>query len=399
MLTLDAAVAQLAKLVDEPKLVSTTSASLDGTHIIASSLIWSDTNEDGSSAHGNAWLYALRTPLFGEQRQVKDQGFTRSTGKLSLTRAFSGTPATSKQFAMYRTLPRITGDNGEKGYVDAVNLTLGDLFVEDIITLTGTASGRIDLTSTTNYGSWLYADDRIGEIYYHRESGDERKVSPATATIQRGGSSLSFVLDRPRWSGETFEVQVWRPARSYLKLHAEATATIAGGAVTAITVVRGGGNYGTTAPTVSFSGGGGSGATATATLTSGYVTSIAVGAGGSGYTTEPIVVLTGAWGEVTPIPLGALEFTGYGDLASPYDETLAPADHVIPVALWHCYDFLAQGSDGKSNEHWLAMRKRARGPALRAINQSMPRVVRPRTPKMVYLHGGDWYGPSLEFSP
>jgi sugar lactone lactonase YvrE len=74
---------------------------------------------------------------------------------------------------------------------------------------------------------------------------------------------------------------------------ASATATVAGGAVSAVTVTTEGSGY-TTAPTVSFTGGGGTGATATATITNGVVTSIAVTAGGSGYTSAPTVVLTGA---------------------------------------------------------------------------------------------------------
>jgi FtsP/CotA-like multicopper oxidase with cupredoxin domain len=64
---------------------------------------------------------------------------------------------------------------------------------------------------------------------------------------------------------------------------ATATATVAGGVVTAITVTNGGQGY-TTAPTVTIIGGGGTGATATATITAGVVTGIAVVTGGSGYT-------------------------------------------------------------------------------------------------------------------
>jgi len=63
---------------------------------------------------------------------------------------------------------------------------------------------------------------------------------------------------------------------------AYAQATVSGGVVTAITVLRGGGNY-TTAPTVAISGGSGTGATATATISGGAVTGITVNAGGTGY--------------------------------------------------------------------------------------------------------------------
>ena len=69
---------------------------------------------------------------------------------------------------------------------------------------------------------------------------------------------------------------------------ATATAVVVGGAVTSITVTAGGSGY-TTAPTVSITGGGGSGAAGTAVVVGGVVTSITVTAGGSGYTTVPLV--------------------------------------------------------------------------------------------------------------
>jgi hypothetical protein len=73
---------------------------------------------------------------------------------------------------------------------------------------------------------------------------------------------------------------------------ATATATVTSSAVSAVTVGQGGYGY-SAAPTVSFSGGGGSGATATANLTSGVVSSITVTGGGSSYTSAPTVTLTG----------------------------------------------------------------------------------------------------------
>lgn len=72
---------------------------------------------------------------------------------------------------------------------------------------------------------------------------------------------------------------------------AVATAVLTADAVSSVTVNDGGSGY-TTAPTISFTGGGGTGATATATVADGVVTAINVTAGGSGYTTAPTVVIT-----------------------------------------------------------------------------------------------------------
>jgi hypothetical protein len=79
-------------------------------------------------------------------------------------------------------------------------------------------------------------------------------------------------------------------------------ATGTSGAVTGITVVNPGYRYvngagAVSAPTVSLTGGGGSGATATAVVDSeGGLTAINVGSAGSGYTSAPTVVITPAGG-------------------------------------------------------------------------------------------------------
>ncbi|MCH4094626.1 MAG: DUF3383 domain-containing protein [Acetobacter peroxydans] len=74
---------------------------------------------------------------------------------------------------------------------------------------------------------------------------------------------------------------------------AEATASVSGGAVSAIAVAQGGSGY-ETAPNVTVSGGGGTGATATATVSGGVVTGITVTDGGTGYTQAPTVTLEAA---------------------------------------------------------------------------------------------------------
>lgn len=71
---------------------------------------------------------------------------------------------------------------------------------------------------------------------------------------------------------------------------AAATANLTGGFVTSITVVNGGSGY-ATAPAVTLTGGGGSGAAATASVSGGVVTSITVNNAGSGYTSPPTVFI------------------------------------------------------------------------------------------------------------
>jgi len=71
-----------------------------------------------------------------------------------------------------------------------------------------------------------------------------------------------------------------------------ATAVVSGGVITNVNVIGGGSGY-TTAPTVGFSGTGGSGAIATANLTGGVITSVSVSTGGTGYPTTTSVVFDG----------------------------------------------------------------------------------------------------------
>lgn len=67
------------------------------------------------------------------------------------------------------------------------------------------------------------------------------------------------------------------------------------GALAAVGVAAAGSGY-TSAPTVSFTGGGGSGATATAAISSGTVSSITITANGTGFTAAPTVSFSGGGG-------------------------------------------------------------------------------------------------------
>lgn len=81
----------------------------------------------------------------------------------------------------------------------------------------------------------------------------------------------------------------WIPPAVILST-ATATATTTSGSVSAVNVVSGGSGY-TSAPAVTFSGGGGTGAAATAVVTDGVVTAVNVTNGGTGYTSAPSVTI------------------------------------------------------------------------------------------------------------
>lgn len=127
---------------------------------------------------------------------------------------------------------------------------------------------------------------------------------------------LSWLLDRGGWEMEsvTLDISAFVAAThypdGYIKsgtnlgkitssglygptiTQATATSAITTGAVSSVTVTNGGSGY-LVAPAVSFTGGGGTGATGTAAINaSGVVTGVTVTAGGSGYTSPPTVVFT-----------------------------------------------------------------------------------------------------------
>jgi hypothetical protein len=90
-----------------------------------------------------------------------------------------------------------------------------------------------------------------------------------------------------------------------------ATMSIIVGSVENFYNLVGGSGY-TSAPTLTISGGGGSGATAACTTVGGVITNIYVTAGGAGYTSNPILTITGGGGSgaSASVAIGALTLTG-----------------------------------------------------------------------------------------
>jgi hypothetical protein len=73
---------------------------------------------------------------------------------------------------------------------------------------------------------------------------------------------------------------------------AHASASLTGGGVNAVSITNGGGLY-SSAPSVVFSGGGGSGAAGSAVMLGGAVVGVTITAAGTGYTSAPTVTFTG----------------------------------------------------------------------------------------------------------
>lgn len=117
--------------------------------------------------------------------------------------------------------------------------------------------------------------DRIERVVLVDSNGDEQQYELVTHDTTLHDYMATIVQDTLLW--------------------VYPTPSITGGTVSGIAVTAGGSGY-TTAPTVSITGGGGSGATATATVSGGVVTAITVTAAGTSYTTAPTVTFSGGGG-------------------------------------------------------------------------------------------------------
>ena len=102
---------------------------------------------------------------------------------------------------------------------------------------------------------------------------------------------------------------------------ATAIATNTSGFITGIGVLNGGSGY-TTAPTVTISGGGGSGAAATATISGGVVTAVTVNNAGSDYANVPTVTITPPTADIAYTTYWSNDGTPSGEPSNPVTVTV-----------------------------------------------------------------------------
>ena len=164
----------------------------------------------------------------------------------------------------------------------------------------------------------------------------------ATATASRTGNAVSSITVT---NGGGFYATV--PSVSFTGGGGSgATATaVMDGRIKSATVLSGGKGY-ATAPTVSFVGGGGSGATATATVSGGSVTGITITSEGTGYTSQPRVLLSGPAGSGGAVAVCAICYTvasitvtagGSGYTSDPTVTIQQAADPTHPTSVGHAY--------------------------------------------------------------
>lgn len=144
-----------------------------------------------------------------------------------------------------------------------------------------------------------------------------RTPGQATITINADPMNSSHIRLHELSEDDTIASLKWAVGWS----DGTAAPTINDSPVLSVAVTNGGSGY-TTAPTVSFTGGGGTGATATAAISGGKVVSVTVTNGGTDYATAPTVT-----------------FTGGGGTGAAATATLDTPDFVLPTSrTWFLFD-------------------------------------------------------------
>jgi titin len=155
---------------------------------------------------------------------------------------------------------------------------------------TGTAATGYAVTNITNSGSVFSVTVGFAITATFNSGSSVLTLVDATSGLQIGqpitGAGIAPSTTITGFSGDS--------AGSQVTLSVSTTAG-SGSTGEQLNVTSGGVGYGS-APTVIFSGGGGTGAAGFATVTNGVVTSVTVTNGGAGYTSAPTVTLTGGGG-------------------------------------------------------------------------------------------------------
>jgi hypothetical protein len=148
----------------------------------------------------------------------------------------------------------------------------------------GNVGGGTDNLISRTIVSGLF---RAAKRFYIEAWGTTANNSnPKTVALLYGGTTL---LTRAL---TVSQAGAWRAVGTVTNSTAEGVAVLSGGTVASVTVTNGGYYSGT--PTVTFSGGGGTGAAGTANMTNGAVTSVTITTPGSGYTGAPAVLFSEA---------------------------------------------------------------------------------------------------------
>jgi hypothetical protein len=210
--------------------------------------------------------------------------------------------ATGALNAVAATTGSISGVNltaAGSGYTSAPTVTVSapdaDGGVQAVITAQITGGGVTAITLASAGAGYT----SVPSVNIVPASDDTGTGAAATAVLS--GAGVTGTTSLVGGSGYTTATVAFSAPQVAGGVTASGSAVLASRGVSAIAISQGGAGY-TTAPTITFTGGDGTGATATATVSGGAITVINVTSAGTGYTTAPTVVITPAAGDTITTP-------------------------------------------------------------------------------------------------
>lgn len=179
--------------------------------------------------------------------------------------------------------------------------------------------GQITAIAITSGGTYTNAGDPGDGYQSLTISGGGGTAAAAHALMTRISPGVytftgPVIIDNGGSGYTSAPTATYAPAGGFSQTSAATfTASVSTGTVTSVTVTNPGSGYGATAPTIGFTGGGGTGATATASLIGSPVGSLTLTNGGSGYTSPPLAGFSGGNGSgataITTVSLGITAVT------------------------------------------------------------------------------------------
>lgn len=203
--------------------ITATATSVSSTkekEIICSALI--DDTPNISTRYAGAWVYGVtdgsQDGLAGVQRQLRPLPLAAATGTLYVTRAFASEPLSGSAWEIYFRIPATRDDaSGRDGYRELINEALRLMVVPDRITVSGvTSQTKYTLDLTTH--PWLREPGRIVNVWRPTpNANDMERIDPQGWRLIPDGEALILQLPSTYATGDTFKLEVLRPANSRLK--------------------------------------------------------------------------------------------------------------------------------------------------------------------------------------
>lgn len=192
-------------------------------------------------------------------------------------------------------------------------------------------------------GTLFYTAGTVGPAVNITNDGLDYTGLPSVTAVGGAGSGSTY-LPTIVSAGSVSQIVVTAPGTGYTSndvvylaftggngtQSAIATANIANGVLTSITMVTGGSFYNPTSIRVSIQGGGGEGGTGTATVTNGSVASVQITNSGAGYTTAPTVIFTDANNPVAQATVPIMPFGIQGTSIETYASRVWVANGAAP---------------------------------------------------------------------